>query len=131
MSTDPLEIVPDDFPGIDNVRGQRSSTPPEKRKQCPKCQSTSIVYRKNGGLQDHASISDHRYRCDHCQHRFDHPVTPDPEQTDEEGDETDGTDTDADSSITHPRTCEECGRETFAFERCHRCGDVPWKDGDA
>ena len=30
-------------------------------------------------------------------------------------------------SITHSRTCEECGRQTYQFERCHHCGDVPWK----
>lgn len=30
--------------------------------------------------------------------------------------------------ITHARECDECGAETYAFERCHECGDVPWKD---
>lgn len=30
-------------------------------------------------------------------------------------------------SITHSRICDECDRETYQFERCHVCGDVPWK----
>lgn len=28
--------------------------------------------------------------------------------------------------IKHARDCENCGRETFAWERCHHCGDIPW-----
>lgn len=36
-----------------------------------------------------------------------------------------------DTSITHSRTCAECGSETYQFERCHVCHDVPWKDGDS
>lgn len=30
-------------------------------------------------------------------------------------------------SITYARTCEACGAETYQFERCHECGDIPWK----
>ncbi|MFU1780704.1 hypothetical protein ACM16X_04920 [Haloarcula japonica] len=29
--------------------------------------------------------------------------------------------------ITHSRDCPECGTMTYQFERCHVCGDVPWK----
>lgn len=32
--------------------------------------------------------------------------------------------------IKHDRTCPECGAETYQFERCHECGDIPWKDDD-
>jgi hypothetical protein len=31
--------------------------------------------------------------------------------------------------IQHDRECQECGSTTYQFERCHVCGDVPWKDG--
>jgi uncharacterized OB-fold protein len=38
----------------------------------------------------------------------------------------------SDDEITHAVTCENCGRETFAFERdCHRCGVNRWAfDGE-
>lgn len=29
--------------------------------------------------------------------------------------------------ITYARECPECGAETYQFERCHECGDIPWK----
>jgi hypothetical protein len=29
--------------------------------------------------------------------------------------------------IQNARDCPECGAETYQFERCHECGDVPWK----
>jgi uncharacterized OB-fold protein len=33
----------------------------------------------------------------------------------------------SDQQITHAVTCENCGRETFAFERdCHWCGVNRW-----
>lgn len=32
--------------------------------------------------------------------------------------------------IKHSRTCPECGATTFAWERCHECGDCHWKDDD-
>lgn len=32
--------------------------------------------------------------------------------------------------IEYPRICEACGKTTYKFERCHRCGDVPWKDAE-
>lgn len=35
------------------------------------------------------------------------------------------------ADIQHSRECEECGSETYQFERCHVCGDVPWKEGSA
>lgn len=34
------------------------------------------------------------------------------------------------SEIEHPRECDECGETTYAFERCHVCGDVPWHDDE-
>ncbi len=38
--------------------------------------------------------------------------------------------TDSSKRIKHDRDCSECGATTFQFERCHECGDIPWKDGD-
>jgi ribosomal protein L37E len=30
--------------------------------------------------------------------------------------------------ITHAATCDECGEETFAFEKyCHKCGANRWE----
>lgn len=26
------------------------------------------------------------------------------------------------------RECPACGAMTFTFERCHECGDVPWRE---
>lgn len=31
--------------------------------------------------------------------------------------------------IQHSRECSACGGTTYAFERCHLCGDIPWKNG--
>jgi hypothetical protein len=31
----------------------------------------------------------------------------------------------SEGGIVHSRTCEECGGETFTFERCHVCGSGP------
>lgn len=28
----------------------------------------------------------------------------------------------------HFRECSACGRETYTFERCHECGDIPWQE---
>lgn len=30
-------------------------------------------------------------------------------------------------NIKHARTCDACGATTYQFERCHVCGDVPWR----
>lgn len=45
------------------------------------------------------------------------------------GDRDAGTDL-PDAGIKRTRTCPECGESTFTFERCHLCGDVPWRDDD-
>lgn len=29
--------------------------------------------------------------------------------------------------IVYDRECQACGATTYQFERCHECGDVPWK----
>jgi len=34
----------------------------------------------------------------------------------------------ASESIKHARDCGACGATTYQFERCHRCGDIPWVD---
>jgi hypothetical protein len=31
------------------------------------------------------------------------------------------------ADIKHSRRCPECDRVTFEFERCHACGDIPWR----
>lgn len=31
------------------------------------------------------------------------------------------------TDIQHARVCSNCQRETFAFERCHHCGDCHWQ----
>lgn len=31
------------------------------------------------------------------------------------------------AAIQHARECLECGVTTYQFERCHKCGDVPWR----
>ncbi|UWG46568.1 hypothetical protein HSRCO_0269 [Halanaeroarchaeum sp. HSR-CO] len=30
--------------------------------------------------------------------------------------------------IRYSRECPECEATTFQFERCHECGDIPWKN---
>lgn len=34
-------------------------------------------------------------------------------------------------AIKHSRECPECGETTYQFERCHVCGDIPWKEETA
>lgn len=32
------------------------------------------------------------------------------------------------ADIEHARTCDACGAETYQYERCHVCHDVPWRE---
>lgn len=36
----------------------------------------------------------------------------------------------ADGGIVYDRVCPVCSATTYAYERCHVCGDVPWKNGE-
>lgn len=67
----PADLVPDDF-DLTAAQNAESSTPAEKRKRCPTCNSADVT--RVTGHPFAPTDVDHDYRCGQCCHKFDDPV---------------------------------------------------------
>lgn len=66
------DIVPEGFDLHDAMQAE-SSTPEEKRKRCPECESSgNLVPLVNNHIGGDPEAN---YRCDGCGHKFDKPLT--------------------------------------------------------
>lgn len=69
-----MSIIPDDF-DLDGARDTHSTTPKAERKRCPRCgQSAILPLTGKGGAGVPSGHTDHEYRCEKCDNRFDDPV---------------------------------------------------------
>lgn len=56
-------------------KSQKSTTPREKRKRCPACESVNLI-RKAGGPGGSPRKHTASYQCGYCGHHFNRPVPP-------------------------------------------------------